>query len=285
MLLLCTFLKELIVEDGSMKRVVCVCLFAASTTVFAQGSYPLGDDQVRSEMSASELHTSRSNSRSDFGITTGFAGFKIDDIAREGVDIDLHALLARVSPIRFEFTAGVVLYNTPYEGGQGSMYSPYIYQSNVYGANQFDQPRGSINFGLGYIGGDALYYFSDGKIRPYIAAGVKAVTWQMSEGFAGTLSPSFRAGIEVSMSSSFSGFAEARYMYGFPNILNQYSSSLKYVTDVAFGCRSRHGCKYSVASLRSRCIVCSPVVNSGADFHSLDPNSLVPFPYYQEKSM
>ena len=235
MLLLCTFLNESIVEDGSMKSVICVCLFAATSAVFAQGSYPLGDDQVRSEMTSTELHLSQSNSRADFGITTGFAGFKIDGIARQGVSIDLHALLARVSPIRFEFNAGVVLYNTPYESGQGPMYSPFIYQSNVYGANQFDQPRGSIDFALEYIGGDVLYYLSDGKIRPYVAAGVKDVSWQMNEGLAGTLSPSFRAGIELAMGSSFSGFAEARYMYGFPNLLNQYSSSLKYVTDVAFG--------------------------------------------------
>ena len=66
-----------------MKSVICVCLFAVSTLAFAQGSYPLGDDQVRSEMSASEVHSYQSNNRADFGITTGFAGFKIDDIARE----------------------------------------------------------------------------------------------------------------------------------------------------------------------------------------------------------
>ena len=233
---LCTFFEESFVEVGAMKSVICVCLFAVSTLAFAQGSYHLGDDQVRSEMSASEVHSYQSNNRADFGITTGFAGFKIDDIAREGVNIDLHALLSRVSPIRIEFNAGVVLYNTPSAAvGQSSVYSPYIYQSNVYGANQFSQPRSSINFALGYIGSDVLYYFSDGKVRPYVAAGVKAVTWQMSEGFAATLAPSLRAGIEIAMSSSFSGFAEARYMYGFPNFLNQYSSSLKYVTDVAFG--------------------------------------------------
>jgi hypothetical protein len=232
----CTFLKEPFVEVGAMKSVICICLFAASTSSFAQGLYPLGDDQVRSEMSASELHSSRSNNRADFGITTGFAGFKIDDIAREGVNIDLHALLSRVSPMRIEFNVGVVLYNTPSsQAGQSSVYSPYIYQSNVYSTNQFLQPRSSINFGLGYIGSDVLYYFSERKVRPYVAAGVEAVTWQMSEGFAGTLAPSLRAGIEITMSSSFSGFAEARYMYGFPNFLNQYSSSLKYVADVAFG--------------------------------------------------
>ena len=219
-----------------MKRMMCVCLFAMSISAFAQGSYPLGDDQVRSEMSVSELHSYQSNSRSDFGITTGFAGFKIDNIARDGINIDLHALLSRVSPIRIEFNAGVVLYNTPSQAvGQSSIYSPYIYQSSVYSANQFLQPRSNLNFALGYIGSDVLYYFSDGKVRPYVAAGVKAVTWQMSERFAGTLAPSLRAGIEIAMSSSFSGFAEARYMYGFPNFLNQYSSSLKYVADVAFG--------------------------------------------------
>jgi len=149
-----------------MKSMICVCFFAASAVALGQGEYPVGDEQIRSEMSASELHSCQSGSRADFGITMGFAGFKIDDVARQGIDIDLHALLSRVSPIRFELNGGVVIYNTPYEGGRGSMYSPYIYQSNVYGGNQFDQPRGRIDFALGYIGGDAFYYFSDGKIRP-----------------------------------------------------------------------------------------------------------------------
>ena len=224
---LCTFFEDSLVEVGAMKNVICVCLFAASTFAFAQGSYPLGDDQVRSEMSASEAHSYRSADRADFGITTGYAGFKIDNIAREGVNIDLHALLSRVSPIRIELNAGTVLYNTPFAAtGQSSEYLPYIYQSNVYDANQFSQPRSSITFALGYIGSDVLYYFSDGKVRPYVAAGVKAVTWQMSEGFAGTIAPSLRAGIEVAMNSSFSGFAEARYMYGFPNFLNHARDSL-----------------------------------------------------------
>ncbi len=219
-----------------MKIIVCVCLFIATTAAFAQTSYPLGDDQVRSEMSASQLHLYQMNNRADFGITTGFAGFKIDGVARDGINVDLHALLARISPIRFEFNAGVIFYNTSSSLiGQSSQYSPYIYQSNIYSANQFSQPRSGFNFGLGYIGSDILYYFSEGKVRPYVAAGVDAVTWQMSEGLAGTLAPSARAGIEIRVNSSFTGFVEMRYMYGFPNVLNQYSSALNYVTDFAFG--------------------------------------------------
>ena len=214
----------------------CVCLFTATTAAFGQTSYPLGDDQVRSEMSASEIHTYQTNNKTDFGITTGFAEFKIDDITRDGINIDLHALLSRISPIRFECNAGVIFYNTSSSPiGQYPQHSPYIYQSNIYSADQFSQPRSSFNFGLGYIGSDVLYYFSDGKVRPYVAAGVEAVTWQMSEGFAGTLAPFARAGIEIAVNSSFTGFVEARYVYGFPNVLNQYSSSLNYVTDVAFG--------------------------------------------------
>ncbi|MGA7160319.1 MAG: hypothetical protein WBZ48_04915 [Bacteroidota bacterium] len=219
-----------------MKSIICICFLTATTAAFAQGSYPLGDDQVRSEMSVSELHSSQMNDRADFGITTGFAGFKIDDIAREGVNVDLHALLSRISPLRIEFNAGVIFYSSAYSPiGQFSQYSQYGYQSDIYYANEYSQPRSGINFGLGYIGSDVLYYFSDGKIRPYVAAGVDAVTWQMSEGLAGTLAPSARAGIEIAMNSSFTGFVEARYMYGFPNLLNQYSSSLYYVTDIAFG--------------------------------------------------
>lgn len=219
-----------------MKRILSVLLLVVGPTVYSQGSYPLADDQIRSQMTASERSSSRSDSRGAFGITTGYAGFKIDDATRQGFDIDIHALVSRFSQVRVEFNAGVVLYNSSVGYSEYSpTYSPYIYQSNTYSESQFTQPRFNLNFALAYIGTDALYYFSEGKVRPYVAAGIKAVGWQMSEGFAGTLAPSARAGIEIDMNRSFSGFAEARYMYGFPNILNQYVSSLKYVTSVAFG--------------------------------------------------
>ncbi|HTY10176.1 MAG TPA: hypothetical protein VMF88_03790 [Bacteroidota bacterium] len=219
-----------------MKSVVGILLLAASATMIAQTSYPVGDDQVRSEMSSSEIRLSQANNRADFGITTGYAGFKIDDVARSGFNVDLHALVSRISSVRLEVNAGVIFYGSPYSAAsRSSFYSPFIYQSNVYSASQISDPRFDLNFGVGYLGTDALYYFSNGKIRPYVAAGVEAVTWQMNQGFAATLAPSLRAGIEVAVSSSFSGFVEARYMYGFPNFLNQYSSSLNYVTDVAFG--------------------------------------------------
>ncbi len=218
-----------------MKLALWVCLFTGVTVAFAQTSYPLGDDQVRSEMSASELHSSQMNDRADFGITTGYAGFKIDNTARNGANIDLHALLAKISPLRLEVNAGVIFYSSSLSMGQSFQNSPYIYQSNVYSADQFSQPRSGFTFGLGYIGSDVLYYFSEGKVRPYVAAGVNAVGWQMDEGIAGTLAPSARAGIEIAVNSSFTGFVEARYMYGFPNVLKQYSSSLNYVTDIAFG--------------------------------------------------
>ena len=219
-----------------MKSILCACLLMLSSWSYSQISYPLADDQIRFEMSASERNSPGPDARSAFGITTGYAGFKIDDVARQGFDVDLHALLSRISPVRIELNAGVVLYNS-YSGysDYSPTYSPYLYQSGVYSQNQFSQPRFNLSFALAYIGTDAIFYFSDGKVRPYVAAGVKAVTWQMSAGFAGTLVPSARAGIEIGVSRSFSGFAEARYMYGFPNILNQYSSSLKYVTSVAFG--------------------------------------------------
>ena len=219
-----------------MKSVLCIFLLAAAGTAVAQTSYPVGDDQARSEMSASETRLSQANNRADFGFTTGYAGFKIDDVARSGFDLGLHALVSRISSVRLEVNGGVIFYDSPYSAaGRSSFYSPYIYQSNVYSGIQITDPRFNINFGLGYLGADALYYFSDGKIRPYAAAGVDAVTWQMNQGFAATVAPSVRAGVDVAVSSSFSGFIEMRYMYGFPNFLNQYSSSLKYVTDVAFG--------------------------------------------------
>jgi hypothetical protein len=219
-----------------MKRIVCACIFVLTSSAFSQIAYPIGDGQFRSEMSASARDSYSPEGRATFGITTGYAGFKIDDAARQGFDIDLHALLSRVSPIRFEFNAGVVLYNSAAAiSDYSSAYPGYFSQSNVYSQSQFSQPRFDLSFALAYVGTEALFYFSEGKVRPYVAAGVQAVTWQMNHGFAATLAPSARAGIEVGVSRSFSGFAEARYMYGFPNMLNQYSTSLKYVTSVAFG--------------------------------------------------
>ncbi|HTR82564.1 MAG TPA: hypothetical protein VMM58_13125 [Bacteroidota bacterium] len=219
-----------------MKTIACVCFFALSSVGLSQVSYPMPDDQTRSEMSASERESHDVNRRDAFGITTGVAGFKIDNVTAQGFDIDLHALFSKTSPVRFEFNAGVVLYNTPSsEWNYSSSYSPFMYQSNVYSQSQFSQPRFNLNFALGYLGTDAVFYFSEGKVRPYVAAGIEAVTWQMNQGFGGTLAPSARAGLEIGINRSFSGFAEARYMYGFPNVLNQNATQLNYVTSVAFG--------------------------------------------------
>ncbi len=216
-----------------MKKFAAVVLIGLSTVAFSQVSSPSLDDQVRSEMSASAARSYYSNDHAKFGITSGYTGFGIDNVARQGFNIDLHAMLAKFSAVRFEVNGGVVLYNSATSSKQES---PLYFQSqsNRFTENQFSHPF-SLNFALAYIGSDAVYYFSDGKVRPYVAAGLRAVAFQMNQGLAGTLAPSTRAGIEIATGSSFTGFAEARYMLGLPNVLSQYSSSLKYVTTVAFG--------------------------------------------------
>jgi hypothetical protein len=218
-----------------MNKFLFVCFLAISATSIAQISRPMVDDQMRSEMLASTRGSYSTNDRARFAITSGFTGFDIDNVARQGVNIDIQALLTRISVVRLQLNAGIVLYNTSSSRTVSPVYSPSSSHFNNYYENQYPHPRFNINFALGYIGTDILYYFSDGKVRPYVAAGVRAVTWQMSEGFAGALTPSARAGIEISAGSSFSGFAEARYMYGMRNLLTPHPSSLKYVTTVAFG--------------------------------------------------
>jgi hypothetical protein len=218
-----------------MNKFLFVCFLAVGTTSVAQISRPMVDDQMRSEMLASTRGSHSSNDRARFAITSGVTGFNIDNVARQGINIDIQALLSRISAVRLELNAGIVLYNTSSSLAVAPAYSPSSSYFNNYYENQYPHPRFNLNFALGYIGTDVLYYFSDGKVRPYAAAGVRAVTWQMSEGFAGALTPSARAGIEISAGSSFSGFAEARYMYGMRNLLTPYPSSLKYVTTVAFG--------------------------------------------------
>lgn len=218
-----------------MNKFLFVCCLAVGTTSVAQISRPMVDDQMRSEMVASTRGSHSANNRARFAITSGFTGFNIDNVARQGINIDIQALLSRISSVRLELNAGIVLYNTSSSLAVAPAYSRSSSYFNNYYENQYPHPRFNLNFALGYIGTDVLYYFSDGKVRPYVAAGVRAVSWQMSEGFAGALTPSARAGIEISAGSSFSGFAEARYMYGMRNLLTPYPSSLKYVTTVAFG--------------------------------------------------
>jgi hypothetical protein len=218
-----------------MNKILFVCFLVVGTTSVAQISRPMVDDQMRSEMVASTHGTHSTNDRSRFAITSGFTGFEIDNVARQGINIDIQALVSRISAVRLELNAGIVLYNTSSSSAVAPVYSQSSSYFNNYYENQYPHPRFNLNFALGYIGTDLLYYFSDGKVRPYVAAGVRAVSWQMSEGFAGALTPSARAGIEISAGSSFSGFAEARYMYGMRNLLTPYPSSLKYVTTVAFG--------------------------------------------------
>ncbi len=218
-----------------MNKFLFICVLAVGTTSVAQISRPMVDDQMRTEMMASTRGSHSANDRARFAITSGFTGFNIDNVAHQGINIDIQALLSRISALRLELNAGIVLYNTSSSLAVAPVYSPSSSYFNNYYENQYPHPRFNLNFALGYIGTDMLYYFSDGKVRPYVAAGVRAVTWQMSEGFAGALTPSARAGIEISAGSSFSGFAEARYMYGMRNLLTPYPSSLKYVTTVAFG--------------------------------------------------
>jgi hypothetical protein len=234
-LALCIFQQDQTLKGTSMNKMLCVCLFVVGTTAVAQISRPMVDEQMRSEMLASTRGSHSANDRARFAVTSGFTGFNIDNVARQGINIDIQALVSRISALRLELNAGIVLYNTSSSLAVAPVYSPSSSYFNNYHENQYPHPRFNLNFALGYIGTDVLYYFSDGKVRPYVAAGVRAVTWQMSEGFAGALTPSARAGIEISAGSSFSGFAEARYMYGMRNLLTPYPSSLKYVTTVAFG--------------------------------------------------
>ena len=215
-----------------MKKTICILLLIISLTGYGQISRPMVDDQVCSEMSSSRGHSS---DRTAFSITSGYTGFKIDGVARQGLNLDIRVPLSRNTPIGFVANGGVVLYNSASSSSQTPVSAPYYPQPEFYYRSEYREPRFSLNFAMAFLGTDAIYYFSDGKVRPYAAAGVEAITWQMNQGFAATLSPTARLGIEVSPKSSFKGFAEFRYMYGMRNILTPYPSSLSYVSTVAFG--------------------------------------------------
>ena len=219
-----------------MKKILVVGLMLLGSKALAQGWYPTGDEQVRSQMSSSMRADDEFRGRSDLSLVSGISGFEIDGVARQGYNIDLRATVERISRLRIELNAGVVFYNSSVDSQTPSAeYGGYYGDTSPYGFNDYSAPRFDLRFGLGYFGPEAIYYFSDGKVRPYIGAGIEAVTWQMNRGFAASLAPTARGGVEVAVSRSFAGFVEARYMAGFPNVINGYSTSLRYVTSVAFG--------------------------------------------------
>jgi hypothetical protein len=109
-------------------------------------------------------------------------------------------------------------------------YSPY---SNYRNDNYFRMPNFSI--GMGFLGADVTFYMLEGEVRPYVGFGGSLALWTYSSRLSGTVAPDAKAGLNINLSNSFSGFAEVRRMFGVPNLLNVSGPKFDGLTSAAIG--------------------------------------------------
>ncbi len=109
-------------------------------------------------------------------------------------------------------------------------YSPFSNYRNDY---LYDTPRFSI--GLAFLGADATFYLLDGEVRPYVGIGGALALWSYTNRLNGTLAPDAKAGLEIRVSNTFSGFAEVRRMFGVPNLFGLDTPKFDGLTSAAIG--------------------------------------------------
>jgi hypothetical protein len=109
-------------------------------------------------------------------------------------------------------------------------YSPY---SNHRNDNYYRMPN--LNIGMGFLGADVTFYMTEGQVRPYLGFGGALALWTYSGRLSGTVAPEAKAGMNIHLNNSLSGFAEVRRMFGVPNLLNLSGPKFDGLTSVALG--------------------------------------------------
>jgi hypothetical protein len=218
----------------TLRTILIVCVIAVTTsTVRAQGDGGgeqgprFGGFQVRSDKG--------------LGLSVAAGSFLLGDEERFGpvltlqytpnkhafpaVDFFLGALIQTSSSgmVDTRDLVPVQSYFTPY-------YSPY---SDYRNDNFYRSPNFSI--GLAFLGSDVTFYMLEGPVRPYVGFGGSLSVWSLSNRFSGTIAPDVKAGLDVRVNSSFSGFVEVRRMFGVPNLFGWNAPKFDGFTSAAIG--------------------------------------------------
>jgi hypothetical protein len=204
-----------------------------TSVVFAQGE--TGGDQ------GSRMKGFGARSDRDFGLSVAFGSFSLGDEERFGPVLTL-----QYSPNRHSFPAVDLFLGALIQTGNSGMvdprnmvpiqsyftpyYSPY---SDYRNDNYFRSPNFSI--GLAFLGTDVTFFMLEGSVRPYVGLGGSLAFWSSSNRFGGTIAPDAKAGLDVRVNSSFSGFAEVRRMFGVPNLFGWDTPRFDGLTSAAIG--------------------------------------------------
>jgi hypothetical protein len=177
----------------------------------------------------------------EFGSAVAYGSFSLGDEQRFGPVITLQYTPNRHTFPAIEFFAGALIQTgtsgivdtrdlVPVQSYFASYYSPF---SDYRNDNYFRSPNFSI--GLAFLGSDVTFFLLEGEVRPYVGFGGSLAFWSSTNRFSGTIAPDARAGLDVRVNSSLSGFAEIRRMFGVPNLFGWNTPKFDGFTSVALG--------------------------------------------------
>jgi hypothetical protein len=177
----------------------------------------------------------------EFGSAVAYGSFSAGDEERFGPVITLQYTPNRHTFPAIEFFAGALIQTgtsgivdtrnlIPVQSYFTSYYSPY---SDYRNDNYFRSPNFSI--GLAFLGSDVTFFLLEGQVRPYVGFGGSLAFWSSTNRFSGTIAPDAKAGLDVRVNSSLSGFAEIHRMFGVPNLFGWNTPKFDGFTSVALG--------------------------------------------------
>jgi hypothetical protein len=177
----------------------------------------------------------------EVGSAVAYGSFSLGDEERFGPMITLQYTPNRHTFPAIEFFAGALIQTgtsgvvdvrnlIPVQSYFAPYYSPF---SDYRNDNYFRSPNFSI--GLAFLGTDVTFFLLEGQVRPYIGIGGSLAFWSYTSRFSGTIAPDAKAGLDVRVNSSFSGFVEFRRMFGVPNLFGWNTPKFDGLTSAAIG--------------------------------------------------
>jgi hypothetical protein len=175
------------------------------------------------------------------GLAVAYGSFSLGDEERFGPVITFQYMPNRHTFPAVEFYAGALIQTgtsgmvdtrnlVPIQSYFTSYESPF---SDYRNDNYYRSPNFSI--GLAFLGSDVTFFLLEGQVRPYVSVGGSLAFWSSANRYSGTLAPDAKAGLDVRVNSSFSGFVEVRRMFGVPNLFGWDTPKFDGLTSAAIG--------------------------------------------------
>ncbi len=181
------------------------------------------------------------SSSSSFQTMIAYGSFALGDEERFGPMMLLQYSMNRRSMPTIDIVGGVLFR----AGASGlvdqreyiPLASHFAYPYSSFGDYYTDpySQRPLVSIGLAFLGVDLAFYLTEGEVRPYLGVGASFAFWSYSSRFSGTIAPNAKAGLDVRINNSLSAFAEARRMFGVPNLVGPNTPKFDGLTAAAIG--------------------------------------------------